>query len=80
MSDAVFNGQFDAQTMVVDEDLLMSGARFERAVELSGARVAGALDAVAASLNGLNLSGATVGQDLVFAHLPTRTAPSATPS
>ena len=69
LSDAVFNGRFDAQGMIVDKDLLMSGANFEHAVELSYARVAGDLDAVGTSFTGLNLSGASFGRNLVFAHL-----------
>ena len=68
-SDAVFTGRFDGQAVVVGESLLLAGASFQHPVELSMARVGGGLDATDARLPGLNLSGATLGGDLVFAHL-----------
>ena len=67
MSDAVVHGELDGGSMSITEDLTLDGARFERPIELPMIRVTGALIATDASLTGLNLYGATVGQDLVFA-------------
>ena len=68
LSEAVFRGQFDGQSMSVDQDLMMSEATFERPIELSLIRVAGGVDVTGTSLTVLNLSGATLGKDLVLAH------------
>ena len=67
--DAIFRGQVSGGLMTVGQDLVMTGATFERPAELTAMRVAGDVNLAGAMINALNLYGSTVGKDLVLADL-----------
>lgn len=66
VSDSVFRGPFDASSMTVAEDLIMHAAKFDGPVTLAAIEVAGSVDLGAATLNKLELHGASVQGDLFF--------------
>ena len=66
LSDSVFGGPFDAYSMTVAADLIMHAARFDGPVTLAAIEVAGSIDLGAATLNKLELHGASVRGDLFF--------------
>ena len=66
LSDSVLRGPLDASSMTVAEDLLLHAAKFDGPVTLASIEVAGSLDLGAATLNKLELHGASVQGDLFF--------------
>ena len=66
LSDAVFGGRFDGESMMVERDLHMVRARFDGVTDLPLISVGGSVDVGGAKLNALNLTGARVGNQLVF--------------
>ena len=66
LSDAVFGSLFDGQSMTVGQDLHMGGAIFYGSTELSLISVAGNVDVSGGKFSQLNLTGATVRNDLFF--------------
>ena len=66
LSDSVFRGPFDASSMTVAEDLIMHAAKFGGPVTLAAIEVSGGVDLGAATLNKLELHGASIQGDLFF--------------
>ena len=66
LSDSVLRGPLDASSMTVAEDLLLHAAKFDGPVTLASIEVVGSLDLGAATLNKLELHGASVQGDLFF--------------
>ena len=66
LSDSVFRGPFNATSMTVAEDLIMHAAKFDGPVTLAAIEVSGSVDLGAATLNKLELHGASVRGDLFF--------------